>query len=253
MQVIAHRGALHEAQENSWSAFAAAIDAKADRIELDVHLTRDRVPVILHDGDLERATGFAGNVADITIDEFRKIRLRNGEPIPLLEEVVEKLLPQIELNIETKGQDRDCPRETGAIVMNSPFRDRVIFSSFSCAQLEYFRDHHPDIRRACLWGCPEEVDITNFSILAPQVFLERIETNIFHPIARGVTQLMMENARLRGWIVYPWDSVHGEEKRDAEGLWTALKTWGVDGLCSNFPRQLRSWVDEAESDERRFL
>jgi glycerophosphoryl diester phosphodiesterase len=252
MLVIAHRGALNEAQENSWAAFEAAIEAKSDRLEMDIRLTKDKIPVIMHDDNLVRMTGHWAKVSELTMTELRKIKLTNGEPIPTLEEVVERLLPRIEINIETKDGENECPRETGAIVNHSPYKDKVIFSSFHTSHLEYFRDHHRDIRRACLWGC-FEFDSRTFANVAPQVFLDRIETNIFHPMASLVSQNMMEQAKLRHWIVYPWDSVQGEENKDAEGLWTALKTYGVDGLCSNYPRQFRAWLEETKLDEQKFL
>ena len=252
MLVIAHRGALNEAQENSWAAFEAAIAAKADRLELDVRLTKDKFPIVMHDDNLGHMTGHWVKVSELSLAELRTIKLKNGEAIPTLEEVVERLLPRIEINIETKDGGRECPRETGAVVKNSPHSEKVIFSSFRNDHLEYFRDYHRDIRRACLWGCFES-DARSLANIAPQVFLERIETNIFHPMAKLVSQNMMEQAKLRNWIVYPWDSVIGEENRDAEGLWTALKTYGVDGLCTNYPRQLRAWLEEIKLDERKFL
>ncbi len=252
MLVIAHRGALNEAQENSWSAFYAAIDANSDRIEMDVRLTKDKFPVIMHDDDLFAMTGIPGKISKLTISELRQIKLLNGEAIPTLEEVVEQLLPKIELNLETKDGGIECPRETGAIVENSPHKNKVIFSSFKQEQLEYFRDNHPDIRRACLWG-DFSLDCRTFGNIAPQVFLERIETDIFHPIASMVSCNLMEQAKLRQWIVYPWDSVHGEEERDPIGLWTILRTFAVDGLCSNYPRELNRWLEEIKQDDLRFL
>ncbi len=57
MLVIAHRGANKEALENSWTAFAKAIDAGATRIELDVQLSRDGHAVIMHDDHMLRTTG----------------------------------------------------------------------------------------------------------------------------------------------------------------------------------------------------
>jgi glycerophosphoryl diester phosphodiesterase len=252
MLVIAHRGALNEEQENSWAAFEAAIAAKSDRLEMDIRLTKDNFPVVMHDDNLGRMTGHWVKVSELTIAELRTIKLNNGEAIPTLEEVVERLLPRIEINIETKDGGSRCSRETGAVVNNSSHKNKVIYSSFQNEHLEYFRDHHPDIRRACLWGS-FEFDARTLSNLAPQIFLERIETNIFHPMAALVSQCMMEQAKLRNWIVYPWDSVHGEEDKDAVGLWTALKTYGIDGLCSNYPRQLCAWLEEIKLDEHRYL
>ena len=101
MLVIAHRGANREALENSWSAFDLAVQGGASRIELDVQLSKDGHAVVLHDDQMERTTGVRRLISESTRSELQRIRLTNGEPIPFLDEVVSRLLPLIELNIET--------------------------------------------------------------------------------------------------------------------------------------------------------
>ncbi len=63
--LIAHRGAMAEAPENTQAAFDIALLRKADGIEFDVRLTADNVPVIFHDDDLLRITGRTGRVSDL--------------------------------------------------------------------------------------------------------------------------------------------------------------------------------------------
>ena len=63
--LIAHRGAMAEAPENTQAAFDIALLRKADGIEFDVRLTADNVPVIFHDDDLLRITGRSGRVSDL--------------------------------------------------------------------------------------------------------------------------------------------------------------------------------------------
>ena len=78
---IAHRG-LHDGNvavmENSVPAALAAI-AGGYAIECDVHLSRDRVPVIFHDATLDRLTGTPGRTDAATLDELRRLRLGNTE------------------------------------------------------------------------------------------------------------------------------------------------------------------------------
>lgn len=62
--IIGHRGASAVAPENSIAAFEAAIAAGADGIEFDVRLSRDGVPVIIHDDTLQRTHGLRGRVVD---------------------------------------------------------------------------------------------------------------------------------------------------------------------------------------------
>ena len=70
--VIAHRGYRGVCPENTISAFKAAIEVKADMIELDVCLTRDRVPVVIHDATLERTTDGKGLVSEYTLSELNE-------------------------------------------------------------------------------------------------------------------------------------------------------------------------------------
>lgn len=55
-KIFAHRGASGYAPENTLEAFALAVSQKADGIELDVQLTRDGVPVVIHDETIDRVT-----------------------------------------------------------------------------------------------------------------------------------------------------------------------------------------------------
>ena len=70
--VVAHRGASAQAPENTMEAFRLGIEAGADAIELDVHLTADGQLAVIHDGTLDRTTDRTGEVASLTMDEIRE-------------------------------------------------------------------------------------------------------------------------------------------------------------------------------------
>ena len=87
----AHRG-LHDnetdAPENSMSAFCRAVEAGYG-IELDVQVTKDKIPVVFHDFTLQRVCGQEGKVCDYTYEELQKFRLcKSSETIPLFEDVL---------------------------------------------------------------------------------------------------------------------------------------------------------------------
>ena len=71
--IIGHRGASAVALENTIAAFEAAIAAGADGIEFDVRLSRDGVPVIIHDDTLSRTHGVRRRVVDLTAEELRSV------------------------------------------------------------------------------------------------------------------------------------------------------------------------------------
>ena len=71
--IIAHRGASFHAPENTFAAFKKAIEAGADGIEFDVRLSKDFIPVVVHDATLKRLAGIEKRVADLTSHELKKI------------------------------------------------------------------------------------------------------------------------------------------------------------------------------------
>src|ERR671927_2033492 len=95
--VIAHRGASGYEYENSRAAFRRAVMLDADGIELDVHATLDGVIVVHHDPEIPGA----GPIAMLTGAEARQLRIRNGESLPLLSEVLE-LVGDREVYVEVK-------------------------------------------------------------------------------------------------------------------------------------------------------
>src|SRR5689334_19414752 len=71
--IIGHRGASAVAAENTIAAFGQALAVGADGIEFDVRLTRDRVPVVIHDSTLRRTGGLPDRVGDLTWAEISKV------------------------------------------------------------------------------------------------------------------------------------------------------------------------------------
>ncbi|HEV2083603.1 MAG TPA: glycerophosphodiester phosphodiesterase family protein, partial [Gemmatimonadales bacterium] len=71
--VIAHRGASGVAPENTLAAFELAVRQGADAFELDVRLTADGVPVVLHDPTLERTTDHTGPLAALRVAALKHI------------------------------------------------------------------------------------------------------------------------------------------------------------------------------------
>lgn len=95
IEIIAHRGFSAIAPENTLAAFSAAIQHGADSIELDIQLSADGVPVVIHDATLDRTTGTAGNVSEKTLAELKTLDAGAwfndkyaGERIPTLKEVL---------------------------------------------------------------------------------------------------------------------------------------------------------------------
>jgi len=109
--LIAHRGALLAAPENTLPALDKAIELGFDFVEMDVRSTKDDVPVVFHDKTVERTTNGEGQVEDLTWDEIRQLDAGSwfdpafaGTRVPSLEEALAHLQGRICVMWDTKGK-----------------------------------------------------------------------------------------------------------------------------------------------------
>ena len=148
--IIAHRGASADAPENTLEAFRLAEVQGADAFELDVRLSRDRVPVVMHDPSLERTAGHPGLVADLTLAEIQAAdagaRHRGpdgswpwagrGVRVPTLVEVL-RAFPTMPILIEIKSRDAQQP--VADLLVAERAVDRCVVASFKPGAMKAFR------------------------------------------------------------------------------------------------------------------
>ncbi|PAD75293.1 hypothetical protein CHH67_15600 [Paenibacillus campinasensis] len=99
---IAHRGDLRNYPENTLSAFESAYRIGFKRIEFDVNMTKDGVPVVIHDPTLDRTTNATGLVKQYTWEQLKQFKIEEDECIPSLEEVLLALKGKVTMHIELK-------------------------------------------------------------------------------------------------------------------------------------------------------
>ncbi|TBL81758.1 glycerophosphodiester phosphodiesterase [Paenibacillus thalictri] len=99
---LAHRGYPKRYPENTMVSFQAALDLSFSHLELDVQLTQDGVPVVIHDTTVNRTTNGKGKVIDYTFEELRKLDAGGGQQIPTLEEVLTLAKGKALVDIELK-------------------------------------------------------------------------------------------------------------------------------------------------------
>lgn len=113
--IIAHRGASKSAPENTMAAFELAYQSGAEGIETDVQLTKDNIPILMHDERLKRTTNGSGYIKDYTFAQLRKFDAGSwfsgnfsGETILSLDELLQWLdHKSLCLNIELKNNKID--------------------------------------------------------------------------------------------------------------------------------------------------
>ena len=104
---IAHRGYSGKFDENTMLAFKKAIEYKADGIETDVQLSKDGVPVIIHDETLDRTTNGHGFVHDYTLDELKVFRTKSVPRVQALKTDALEEMEHLKANILKESQDID--------------------------------------------------------------------------------------------------------------------------------------------------
>lgn len=115
--VIAHRTAMGHAPENTLLGIRQALDMRCDGVEVDVQLSADGVPVLIHDDDLQRTTNATGLIADRTYAELQRLDAGEGEPVPSLRDALQlvggRMLFVAELKISAQA---DVPALCDAVL-----------------------------------------------------------------------------------------------------------------------------------------
>lgn len=148
---IAHRG-LHNKiyPENSMLAFRNAIE-NGYSIELDVHLTKDKQVVVIHDENLERLTGDSRKIKDITYDELKKLKLLNSsESIPLFKEVLTLVGGKVPMLIEIKTSDNVIGLATEVNKLLQGYRGDFAIQSFNTNVIEWYAKNAPHVAKGML-------------------------------------------------------------------------------------------------------
>ncbi len=134
-KVYGHRGASAEFPENTLAAFRRALELGVAGIELDVHLSADGVPVVIHDETVDRTTNGEGAVAGLTVAHLRELDAGQGEYVPTLAEVLDLVGDRVHVDIEVKANAAG-----EAVLREVRGRDtRWVISSFDWDVLRYVR------------------------------------------------------------------------------------------------------------------
>lgn len=211
--IIGHRGASAVALENSLAAFEAAIAAGADGIEFDVRLSRDGVPVIIHDDTLQRTHGLRRRVADLTVEELRGVR------VPSLRDLFELMTGNsLILCLEIKGSSPVLAERCCELVSEFAFEDRTIVECFDLNVIKNIRA----LKTAALF---EPRIYTDQSLIDRSLKVGASVLALHHRLAKPS---LVEKARLAGLRVVVWTV--------DDPVWVArAQAMGIEALITNDP------------------
>jgi glycerophosphoryl diester phosphodiesterase len=246
--VIAHRGSSAEAPENTLPAFEAAVQRGADALELDVRLTADGAPVVIHDATLDRTTDRSGPVSAQTLANLRSVdagwkftpdggrthpyRGRDAR-IPTLGEVL-WTFPRMPLLVEIKEPEaQDAVRR---VLLQEDAVERCVLASELPAALELFGE--PPFARAA--AGPEISALYRAALLRQRPPAPQYRCLSVPERHRGLpvpTRGLIAAARMLGCPVHVW-TVNSPN--------AARRHWerGAAGMVTNLPGEIRRARDQ---------
>jgi glycerophosphoryl diester phosphodiesterase len=218
--VYAHRGASAEFPENTLAAFRRALELGADGIELDVHLSKDGYPVVIHDETVDRTTNGTGAVAEMTLEELQALDAGSGQKIPTLSEVLDLVGEDLHVDIEVKAN------AAGEAVLKEleGRTNRWLISSFDWDVLRYVRTKSAD---AELWvltiGATEEAIAVAREIGSPALAI----------LHRALDQDIVAYLKEQGLDFWPWTVNDPEQAK-------LYADWGAIGICTDDPATIQN-------------
>lgn len=240
--VLAHRGGCALGPENTLAAFDLGVQAGADGLECDVHLSADGVAVVCHDAKLDRTTNRTGPVAALTASELarvdagcRFVDTRGSSPfagqdvgIPTLGEVLRRY-PDRRVIVEMKVDSAAMGEAVVAEVRAAKAVDRVCAAGYGATSIATVRRALPEVATS---ACHAEVRLAlyrswlGFPVRHPPFGGYQVPEHAGR--IRVVSPRFVRHAHRAGLRVQVWTV-------DAEADMRRLLAWGVDGLITNRP------------------
>lgn len=228
---FAHRGGASDAPENTMPAFEYAVGLGYRYVETDVQVTADGVLVAFHDDDLQRTTGRAGRISQLTWREVREARVGDAAPIPLLEDLL-GAWPDLRVNIDCKSDA--AVRALVSVLRRHRALHRVCVGAFSDTRIARLRaELGPEL---CTALGPRNVAMLRFGrprrlpALTAQVPVQRGRLTV-------TDQRFVERAHALGVHVHVWTIDDAAEME-------RLLDLGVDGIMTDRPAVLRGVLEQ---------
>ncbi|MGY1552968.1 glycerophosphodiester phosphodiesterase [Microbacterium sp. A588] len=231
--IVGHRGNSTVTPENTMPAFVSTTRAGAEYFEIDMYLSKDRVPVVIHDGTVDRTTDGTGSVTNMTLEELRALDAGSwfspafaGTKIPTFDEVLTYVANGgADVVIEYKGEwNVEDTQLTVDMIEAAGVENKVLAQSFSATTVANFATVAPDLPVGWLTG---GIDA---SIIATA---EQIGADAINPSNATAESVALAHEHELG--VFVWTKNNAAD-------WASLTAMGVDGIITDRPDALRGWM-----------
>jgi glycerophosphoryl diester phosphodiesterase len=228
--VESHRGCNKIEPENTIAAFRLAIEIGCDSIELDVWLTKDKVPIVIHGkktGEIDETTNGCGRVNNLTYDEISKFRTIKDEAIPTLKEVFLLCKNKIFINVEIKDTNySECFEKILEIINEQEMKNQLAISSFKHQYWEEIKKCNENIEFGFLYEPEDQEDLNSL------IFDSEKRNSTINIYYKEVSQELVKKAHDSNIAVHCWFKMNDEE---TEEIFRNLFSCGVDVVCTNSP------------------
>ncbi len=234
--VIGHAAAAGEAPPNTLAGVRACLDARADAMEIDVQLCADGVPVLMHDTTVDRTTNLKGPVRSLSLAALQAADAGGGEPVPTLAQVLELVAGRLTVICELKAtpgdstHDQRCVDAVLATLEQHNAKAWAAIHSFNPDMVARARATEPRVSAA---------------IISPPVKGDALDRLLGATLKRNAQAISVEHscvdpalvlrAKRRQLTVWTWTP-------DQEKDWARVVEAGVDGIITNLPHRLRTWL-----------
>ncbi len=234
--VIGHACAGGEAPHNTLPGVRACLATAAHAMEIDVQLSADGIPMLMHDNTLDRTTNLSGPVSSFTADQLAKADAGHGEKVPTLAEVLDLVDGALTVMCELKRTEGDPARDAALVdAVVGAARERrseswTAIHSFNVDMVERARGAAPELSAAVISGPVEG---------------ERREKLFAAALKRGAQAISVHHscidrdfvvaAKRRQLTVWTWTP-------DEDAEWGAVADAGVDGIITNYPTRLTEFL-----------
>ena len=251
--VEGHRGVNREHYQNSLNSFKQAIKYNLDSIELDIWLTKDKIPVILHGGKEGQLYDHIKDVDknlivnNLTLEELLKLKLKGKEDqtIPTFNEVLDLCKNKIFINIEIKDPNiNDTFNEVIKLIEEKKMFNQIAISSFHHDYFnlvsKYNKEHDDKIEFGYLYF--DQAEKENFK---PYKFnTNGCSMNIYQ---KDVTKEIVDKAHENDMVVLVWFKMLDEESNE---LYQKLFDYGIDIICCNEPLKAKEFRDNIYNNKK---
>lgn len=242
MEIIAHRGASHEAPENTLASIKLAWQQNADAVEVDVQLSKDGHIIVIHDDNTRKTGGVRKKVAVQSLTELRALDVGRwkspkwkGERIPTLTEVLSLIPATKRIFIEIKCGP-ECLPEFEQVIRNSGKRlKQIIAIGFALETMRRLKRDLAEIEVCWIAEFKRNWKTGGWSPQPNRLIQQAKEAGLdgLDLGARGpITASLVEEAKQAGLKLYVWTV-------DSPARAIQLLEAGVDGITTNRPGWLR--------------